>query len=80
MSKRISPTAAYGGVTRGPRVVTDETRRELEKIFQEVRDGSFAREWMSEVKRGMPKLEAAKTRVAASALQRAWEQIGAKLS
>ncbi|GAA4920917.1 ketol-acid reductoisomerase [Stackebrandtia albiflava] len=46
----VSDTAEYGGVTRGPRIVTDETRAEMRRVLGEIQDGSFAREWVAESK------------------------------
>ena len=48
----ISATALFGDFTRGPRVVNETTRRELRTMLEEIRDGSFAREWAAEVARG----------------------------
>lgn len=48
----VSKTASYGGITRGKRVVTDETRKEMKKILDEVQSGEFANEWMNERKSG----------------------------
>ncbi|MGZ4589909.1 MAG: ketol-acid reductoisomerase [Actinomycetes bacterium] len=50
----VSETAEYGGYTRGPRLVTEETRKEMRKILGEITDGSFAREWMAEYDAGLP--------------------------
>jgi len=50
----VSETAEYGGYTRGPRLITDATKAEMRKILAEVRDGSFAREWMEEYDAGLP--------------------------
>jgi ketol-acid reductoisomerase len=50
----VSETAEYGGYTRGPRIVTDETRAEMKKILAEIQDGDFAREWISEYDNGLP--------------------------
>jgi ketol-acid reductoisomerase len=50
----VSETAEYGGYTRGPRIVTDETRAEMRRILGEIRDGSFAQEWMAEYDNGLP--------------------------
>jgi ketol-acid reductoisomerase len=50
----VSETAEYGGYTRGPRLVTDDTRAEMKKILGEITDGSFAREWMDEYDSGLP--------------------------
>ena len=50
----VSETAEYGGYTRGPRLVTDETRAEMRRILGEITDGSFAREWIDEYDAGLP--------------------------
>jgi ketol-acid reductoisomerase len=48
MRYSISTTAAYGDVTRGPRLITQETRAEMKKILKEIQDGSFAKEFILE--------------------------------
>lgn len=48
MRDSISTTAEYGDYTRGPRVVTEETRAEMRKILQEIQSGQFAREFVLE--------------------------------
>jgi ketol-acid reductoisomerase len=48
----ISATALFGDFTRGPRIVNQTTRRELRAMLEEIRDGSFAREWAAEVAKG----------------------------
>ncbi len=58
MRYSISTTAAYGDVTRGPRIVTDETRKEMKKILGEIQDGKFAREWLLENKVNRPTFNA----------------------
>jgi ketol-acid reductoisomerase len=57
MRYSISDTAEYGDYTRGPRLVTDETRAEMRRILQAVQDGSFAREWLTENRNGRPNFE-----------------------
>ncbi|MGB9857142.1 MAG: ketol-acid reductoisomerase [Dictyoglomaceae bacterium] len=54
MRKAISDTAKYGDVTRGPRIITEETRKEMQKILKEIQDGLFAREWILENQVGRP--------------------------
>jgi ketol-acid reductoisomerase len=49
MRYSISNTAEYGDVTRGPRIVTDETKVEMKKILGEIQDGSFAKEFVANV-------------------------------
>ncbi|MBA3266976.1 MAG: ketol-acid reductoisomerase [Acidimicrobiia bacterium] len=51
----ISDTAEYGDYTRGPRIITDETRAEMGRILEEIRDGSFAEEWIAENRSGRSK-------------------------
>jgi ketol-acid reductoisomerase len=54
MRYSISNTAEYGDLTRGPRVVTPETKKEMKKILEEITSGQFAKEWMAEHKAGKP--------------------------
>ncbi len=54
MRDSISNTAEYGDYTRGPRIVTDETRAEMKKILQEIQAGQFAREFVLENQAGKP--------------------------
>ena len=54
MRYSISNTAQYGDLTRGPRIVTDETKREMKRILGEIQDGSFAKEWMLENRANRP--------------------------
>ena len=54
MRYSISNTAKYGDVTRGPRIITDETRKEMKKILNEIQSGKFAKEWILENRAGRP--------------------------
>jgi ketol-acid reductoisomerase len=54
MRNSISYTAEYGDITRGKRIVNDETREEMKYILEEIQDGSFAREWLLENQVGRP--------------------------
>jgi ketol-acid reductoisomerase len=47
MYDRVSETARYGGLTRGPRVVNEESRRRMKEILKEIQSGQFAKEWVS---------------------------------
>jgi ketol-acid reductoisomerase len=55
MHRFISETAKYGDLTRGPRVVNAGAKREMKKILKEIQQGKFARQWISENKRGRKK-------------------------
>lgn len=54
MRYSISTTAAYGDVTRGRRLITEETRKEMKKILSEIQDGNFAREFILENQANRP--------------------------
>jgi ketol-acid reductoisomerase len=58
MRYSISNTAEYGDYSRGPRIVTDQTKAEMKKILAEIQDGSFAREWILENKANAPAFKA----------------------
>jgi ketol-acid reductoisomerase len=61
MRYSVSDTAEFGDLTRGPRVVNEETKKEMRKILTAVQSGEFAREWILENQAGRPvfkKLEA----------------------
>jgi len=75
MRYSISDTAEYGDYTRGPRLVTAETRAEMKKILAEIQSGEFAKNWMAENKEGRAKFLAMR---AANADQPI-EKVGAEL-
>ncbi|MEX2368119.1 MAG: ketol-acid reductoisomerase [Balneolaceae bacterium] len=52
----VSDTAEYGGLTRGTDVIDEETRKRFKKILKDVQNGSFAKEWIEENKKGTPVL------------------------
>ena len=75
MRYTVSDTAEYGDLTRGPRVITDATRAEMARILAEIRDGSFAKEWIAENEAGRPNFE----RLRAEGKEHPIEQVGAEL-
>ncbi len=58
MRYSISNTAEYGDLTRGPRIITDQTKTEMRKILKEIQTGQFAREFIAENQAGAPVLRA----------------------
>jgi ketol-acid reductoisomerase len=58
MRYSVSNTAEYGDYTRGPRIVTDETRAEMKRILEEIQNGQFALEWILENKAKQPTFRA----------------------
>ena len=57
MNYSVSDTAEYGGMTRGSRLITQETRNEMKKILSEVQSGQFAKEWLDEYHSGQKNME-----------------------
>ena len=62
MRYSISNTAEYGDYTRGPRIVTEETKKEMKKILNEIQTGQFARDWLLENKANAPSFKATRRR------------------
>ncbi|HEX3064030.1 MAG TPA: ketol-acid reductoisomerase [Candidatus Polarisedimenticolia bacterium] len=75
MRYSISNTAEYGDYTRGPRIVTDETKKEMKKILDDIQSGRFARDWVQENNAGQPSFKAMRRRSAEHPI----EDVGAKL-
>jgi len=75
MRYSISDTAEYGDLTRGKRIVTDETRVAMKKILEEIQSGAFAREWILENKAGRPMFSTLRNREKAHLV----EQVGQRL-
>ena len=62
MRYSVSNTAEFGDYSRGPRIVTDETRAEMKKILTEIQTGQFAKEWILENKAGAASFKAIRRR------------------
>jgi ketol-acid reductoisomerase len=75
MRYSISNTAEYGDLTRGPRVITDETKAEMKKILTEIQQGQFAREFILENQAGAATLKAMRRR----GREHQIEEVGEKL-
>jgi ketol-acid reductoisomerase len=75
MRHSISNTAEYGDYTRGKRVITDETRKAMRKILDEIQSGDFAREWIAENRAGQESFK----RMRAEQADTQIEHVGAEL-
>jgi len=75
MRKRVSDTAEYGDMTRGPRVVTEETKEAMREILDEIQSGEFAREWILENQAKRPVFKALEK----AGLEHPIEQVGRDL-
>ena len=54
MRRRVSNTACYGDLTRGPKVINEKTRKIMQKFLKDIKSGKFAREWIRENEAGRP--------------------------
>lgn len=75
MRYSVSNTAEYGDLTRGPRVITNETKQEMKKILDEIQNGQFCKEWMLENKANKPSFNALRRRGSEHQI----EEVGGKL-
>jgi ketol-acid reductoisomerase len=75
MRYSVSDTAEYGDLTRGKRIITQETREEMKRILKEVQTGSFAKEWILENQAGRPMFNALRKKEAEHPI----EAVGKKL-
>ena len=80
MRYSISDTAEYGDLSRGPRIVTDETKAEMKKILKEIQDGVFAREWILENMAGRPSFKALRKHAENHQIEAVGEQLRGMMS
>jgi ketol-acid reductoisomerase len=64
MRYSVSDTAEYGDLTRGPQVIDDHVRDNMRKLLSDIREGSFAHEWIQEMKTGEPRLQELRAKAA----------------
>jgi len=75
MNYSISNTAEYGEYVSGPRIVTEETKKEMKRVLSDIQSGRFARDWMLENKVNQTSFKATRAKLA----QHPIEEVGAKL-
>ncbi len=69
MRHSISDTAEYGDLTRGQRVVTDQTREAMDRILVDIQSGNFANEWVAEAEAGAPNFQKMRDQAAAHKIE-----------
>jgi len=75
MNYSISNTAEYGEYVTGPRIVTEETKKEMKRVLNDIQSGKFARDWMLENKVNQTSFKATRAKLAAHPI----EEVGEKL-
>ena len=71
----VSDTAEYGGLTKGPKVIGEESRKAMKKLLEDVQNGEFAKEWILENRANAPKFNALRRELKESLI----EKVGAQL-
>jgi len=79
MRYSISNTAEYGDYTRGARIVTDETKKEMKRILDDIQSGRFARDWVLECQAGQPSFKAMRRRGAEHPIEEVGERLRAMM-
>ncbi len=80
MRNSISDTAEYGDITRGRRIITEETRWEMERILEEIQSGEFAKEWIVENMANRPVYNALKKRDSEHLIEKVGKQLRSMMS
>jgi ketol-acid reductoisomerase len=75
MRYSISDTAEYGDLTRGPRVINDAVRAEMKQILSDIKDGTFANEWINENRNGRPNFNDLRKRGQAHQIEKVGEEL-----
>jgi ketol-acid reductoisomerase len=75
MNYSISNTAEFGEYISGPRIITDETKREMRRVLKDIQSGAFTSEWMREYRSGLAKFKATRRNADAHPI----EEVGRKL-
>jgi ketol-acid reductoisomerase len=80
MRYSISNTAEYGDMTRGPRIVNDQTKAEMRRILGEIQSGAFAREFILENQAGKPQFTALRRQARAHPIEQVGERLRGMMS
>jgi ketol-acid reductoisomerase len=80
MRYSISNTAEYGDLTRGAVVVGDETRQAMKNVLAQIQDGTFAKEWIAENKKGGKNFAKLREREKQHPIEKVGEQLRAMMS
>jgi ketol-acid reductoisomerase len=80
MRYSVSNTAEYGDYTRGPRIITDETKAEMRKILHEIQSGQFARDWILENRAGAASFKSVRRRERNLEIERVGKQLRSLMS
>ncbi|MBR5225612.1 MAG: ketol-acid reductoisomerase, partial [Clostridia bacterium] len=80
MRYSVSNTAEYGDYVTGPKIITEEVKKNMKKILADIQDGTFARNWLLENKVGCPHFLAKRRIEAGSQLEEVGKDLRGKMS
>ncbi len=80
MRYSISDTAEYGDYCVGDRIITDETKKEMRKVLDEIQDGSFAKKWLDENKNGRGEFLARRKAESELQIEKVGDELRAQMS
>ena len=80
MRYSISDTAEFGDLTRGPRIINDDTRKEMKRILGEIQEGRFAREWILENQTNRPMFSALRERDQSHLIEQVGQELRSMMS
>ncbi|MDR2202158.1 MAG: ketol-acid reductoisomerase [Clostridiales bacterium] len=75
MRYSVSDTAEYGDYTVGPRIITDETKKEMKRVLKDIQDGKFAGDWIAENNNGRARFNTMRRNEAQSPLEKVGESL-----
>jgi ketol-acid reductoisomerase len=79
MRYSISNTAEYGDYVTGPRIITEETKKEMKRVLEDIQSGRFTRDWMLENKVGQASFKATRRRQAEHDIEKVGEKLRAMM-
>ena len=79
MHRRISDTAEYGDYVSGPRVIGTQVREAMGQVLTDIKDGSFAQRWISEVESGMPFVQSKRAEEEQSSMEAVGKELRARM-
>ncbi len=75
MRYSISDTAEYGDLSRGPQVIDDHVRQNMRKLLSDIREGSFAQDWIEQMDTGEPRLKELRAKAAGERIERVGKEL-----
>jgi ketol-acid reductoisomerase len=79
MRYSVSDTAEYGDLSRGPRVIDDHVRDNMRKLLSDIREGTFAQDWIEQMQSGEPKLKELRQQAAAERIETVGQELRSQM-